>query len=253
MNPSSSPVYEMSLPKSEPVEEVPQEQISSINPSEGNQTSQIDVIVQEALQSLMKWSDHESYDDNFNMTTTPSPVDLEQEQTSIECSSDYKEYTEFNMIGRPQEAFPQPQQYQPNQTWINWNSNCNGMIYHQQPYNVLQSDQIPNLIPVYDNFYVQHSPSSPYNIVTSSTTSSTNTTQLKQKRRRTAYSTDQLIALENEFKVNKYINRTRRAEIARALNLPDLNIKVWFQNRRMKEKREGSAQKYPLMKHGLEM
>uniref|UniRef100_A0A5K3EG15 Homeobox domain-containing protein n=1 Tax=Mesocestoides corti TaxID=53468 RepID=A0A5K3EG15_MESCO len=57
------------------------------------------------------------------------------------------------------------------------------------------------------------------------------------KRARTAYTQVQLLQLEREFWYNKYLCRPRRIELANSLNLTEKQIKVWFQNRRMKLKR----------------
>ncbi|KAK4469883.1 hypothetical protein MN116_007390 [Schistosoma mekongi] len=62
--------------------------------------------------------------------------------------------------------------------------------------------------------------------------------QEQSKRYRTSYSERQIELLEKTYQLDRYINRPQRAKLSIELNLPENTIKVWFQNRRMKEKRQ---------------
>jgi len=57
------------------------------------------------------------------------------------------------------------------------------------------------------------------------------------KRPRTAFSSDQLQRLKDEFTANRYLTEERRRALAAELGLNDNQIKIWFQNKRAKLKK----------------
>lgn len=61
-------------------------------------------------------------------------------------------------------------------------------------------------------------------------------TRTKDKYR-VVYTDHQRLELEKEFHYSRYITIRRKAELAAALGLTERQVKIWFQNRRAKERK----------------
>ncbi|GAB6019257.1 hypothetical protein CHUAL_000858 [Chamberlinius hualienensis] len=71
------------------------------------------------------------------------------------------------------------------------------------------------------------------------------------RKPRQAYSSKQLEKLESEFKLDKYLSVSKRMELSQALNLTEVQIKTWFQNRRTKWKKQMNARIKMAQRQGI--
>ncbi|CAF1018546.1 unnamed protein product [Rotaria sordida] len=62
--------------------------------------------------------------------------------------------------------------------------------------------------------------------------------KIKSKRIRTIFTTEQLERLEIEFQKQQYMVGHERLYLAKILNLSEAQVKIWFQNRRIKWRRQ---------------
>ncbi|KAM6330157.1 homeobox protein vent1-like [Podargus strigoides] len=69
----------------------------------------------------------------------------------------------------------------------------------------------------------------------------------RQRRARTAFTSEQVCQLEKTFQGQKYLGASERRKLAAALQLSEIQIKTWFQNRRMKLKRQIQDHQHSLM------
>ncbi|NXP04821.1 NKX12 protein, partial [Thinocorus orbignyianus] len=60
----------------------------------------------------------------------------------------------------------------------------------------------------------------------------------KPRRARTAFTYEQLVALENKFRATRYLSVCERLSLALSLSLTETQVKIWFQNRRTKWKKQ---------------
>ncbi len=62
----------------------------------------------------------------------------------------------------------------------------------------------------------------------SSTSSSTTDKPSKPRRARTAFTYEQLVALENKFKQTRYLSVCERLNLALSLSLTETQVKIWY-------------------------
>lgn len=69
------------------------------------------------------------------------------------------------------------------------------------------------------------------------------------RKPRSVYTSEQINHLETFFRMNEYIDGERKRKLAQLTTIPEHQIKVWFQNRRQKKKREAEAVEQQMFQH----
>lgn len=62
--------------------------------------------------------------------------------------------------------------------------------------------------------------------------------KVKKKKARTTFTGRQIFELEKQFKEKKYLTASERSDMAALLNVTETQVKIWFQNRRTKWKKQ---------------
>ncbi|KAG7266148.1 hypothetical protein CRUP_016396 [Coryphaenoides rupestris] len=125
-------------------------------------------------------------------------------------------------------------------------STPHGLLHPQQQqpgYSVYCCPPPPFSFPT-SGFYAQDSPSRGHSFKAKGAG--------KSKRMRTSFTNEQLSRLEKEFSRQQYTVGSERFVLASALHLTEAQVKVWFQNRRIKWRKQSlEQQQAKLAKLGL--
>ena len=153
---------------------------------------------------------------NLNNVQSSSCVYQTHINQGMTKTQDSTEYIDLQAIGGRQPLLSQSLESYPEQK---------GIIY-------------PNFV----NNFVEKSNQGAMICLTEFRTHANDSNEMKQdlprKRLRTTFSASQLKRLESEFHCNMYVVGLKRLRLAQELKLEERHIKIWFQNRRMKFKRD---------------
>uniref|UniRef100_H3CMR8 BARX homeobox 2 n=1 Tax=Tetraodon nigroviridis TaxID=99883 RepID=H3CMR8_TETNG len=99
------------------------------------------------------------------------------------------------------------------------------------------SSHLPLLSPQHHRASEPSPSQTPLSISSESETESSAPRLKKPRRSRTIFTEAQLMGLEKKFQKQKYLSTPDRLDLAQSLGLTQLQVKTWYQNRRMKWKK----------------
>ncbi|XP_043119835.1 homeobox protein BarH-like 2 [Puntigrus tetrazona] len=115
------------------------------------------------------------------------------------------------------------------------------VITHQPPSSLQQLSQpsphLPLLSPQHPLSSEPTASETPVSISSESETEHSAPRLKKPRRSRTIFTELQLLGLEKKFQKQKYLSTPDRLDLAQSLGLTQLQVKTWYQNRRMKWKK----------------
>ncbi|XP_052388033.1 homeobox protein BarH-like 2 isoform X2 [Carassius gibelio] len=115
------------------------------------------------------------------------------------------------------------------------------VITHQPPSSIPQVSQpsphLPLLSPQHPLTSEPRASETPLSISSESETEHSSPRLKKPRRSRTIFTELQLLGLEKKFQKQKYLSTPDRLDLAQSLGLTQLQVKTWYQNRRMKWKK----------------
>ncbi|KAK9958337.1 hypothetical protein ABG768_010464 [Culter alburnus] len=111
------------------------------------------------------------------------------------------------------------------------------VITHQPPSSLPQSPHLPLLSPQHPLTSEPTPSETPVSISSESETEHSTPRLKKPRRSRTIFTELQLLGLEKKFQKQKYLSTPDRLDLAQSLGLTQLQVKTWYQNRRMKWKK----------------
>ena len=71
---------------------------------------------------------------------------------------------------------------------------------------------------------------------------------MKKRRPSCLFTLEQVYKLEQRYATQKYLTQHEREQLAKTLKLTETQVKIWFQNRRYKNKRQQLEQARPSLK-----